>query len=425
MSEKEVDRISVCEMLESGLLKHRDAAARLKVTVRQSKRLLKSYRIKGKEGLISKKRGKASNRSYDEKFKTTVKSVVEDKYNDFGPTLAAEKLKEEEGVCINKETLRKYMIEWGMWKPGRVKRRAIHQQRQRRERFGELVQIDGSHHDWFEGRAAKCCLIVFVDDATSKILAMHFKPTESTQAYFECAKKYLQKYGRPLSFYNDRHGVFKVNKKGSEHKKTQFGRAMGELNIEIIYAHSAEAKGRVERANRTLQDRLIKEMRLKGISDIETANSYVDEYIKKYNKNFGKKAAREEDAHRKDIPEEKVLDVILSERHLRKLSRNLEFSFDGSIYQVAPQGACGLRDTTVSLCRFATGEFKILHNNKFISCRKFKTLGTVAPTANEKDLNEVFDRLHAVDPTCKTRNNRPWKKVPLLRKAGCCLAGAC
>lgn len=408
MSDKEFDRLSVCDLLDKKLIKHKDAADRLQITTRQTKRLLKNYRNDGKKALISKKRGKPSNRRHTDAFEKQIRKLIETDYKGFGPTFAAEKLKEINGITISKESLRKYMIAWGIWRANRGKYCNIHQQRPRRECFGELVQIDGSPHTWFEDRGNKCCLIVFVDDATSNIVSMHFAPTESTQAYFECTKKYIKKYGRPWAFYSDRHGIFRVNKIGAEGKETQFGRAMRELGIKIICAHSPQAKGRVERANRTLQDRLVKDFRLKGISNIDAANKYAEEFMEKYNKKFGKKPMKEIDIHRKNIPSGVVLEAIFSERYLRKMSQNLEFRLEGSTYQVVNQGAHSLRDTQSIVCRFANGELKIWHKNGFVECREFKSNGKNVPIANGKDINDVVDKL-------VIENTERWKDVAFLR----------
>ena len=414
MSDKELCRLKVLEMLNKRLIKHRIAAEQLEVTTRQTKRLLKEYRRIGDRCVISNKRGKPSNRRHDDDFKRNIEVLIRDKYADFGPKFAAEKLEEEHGITISKESLRKYMVEWGMWRASCGKCYNIHQQRPRRECFGELVQIDGSPHAWFEDRGKKCCLIVFIDDATSKILSMHFVPTESTQAYFECTKKYIEKHGIPWAFYSDRHGIFKVNKIGAEGKETQFGRGMRELDIKIIFAHSPQAKGRVERANRTLQDRLVKELRLRNISDIDAANEYVEEFMEKHNKKFGKTPLRDVDVHRKNLPPKMVLEAILCERYYRKLSLNLEFSFECSTYQAITQDMSGLRGAQAPICRFANGELKIWHRNSFIACNKFGSRRENGPIASGKEINSIVDKLLVANASCG-KKIEAWRDVPFLR----------
>ena len=202
--------------------------------------------------------------------------------------------------------------------------------------IGLMTQLDGSPHDWFEGRGPRCTLLVFIDDATSKIVAMLFTPQECTQAYFDAIENYIKRYGRPIAFYSDKHGIFRINTPEATEKSTgdtQLSRALKELDIELICANSPQAKGRVERANKTLQDRLVKEMRLCGISTIEAANAYLPEYIEKHNQRFAKEPACSVDAHRQGLPKDDVLHLIFSSQTTRKLSKNLELSYQNIIYQ--------------------------------------------------------------------------------------------
>ena len=258
MSREEIDRIAVIKQVQEKQIKQKTGAKLLEISPRQLRRLLKSYKEKGMDGIISKKRGKQGNHRHSDATKERIKKIIGESYSDFGPTLASEKLASCHDTLINKETIRQWMIEWSFWQTTRQKKVKIHQSRARRACFGELVQIDGSHHDWFEGRAEKCCLYVFIDDATSRLLGLHFEKTETTIGYFKLARKYIEKFGRPLAFYSDRAGIFRVNKIEAPKVETQWNRAMRELGIETICANSPQAKGRVEKANQTLQDRLIK-----------------------------------------------------------------------------------------------------------------------------------------------------------------------
>ena len=229
-------------------------------------------------------------------------------YADFGPTLASEKLLERHGIHVSKETVRKLMIEAGIWRTRAQRKPKIHQPRLRRPCFGELIQIDGSEHRWFEGRAPSCTLLVFIDDATGQLVGMHFCHAESTFEYMNVTKRYLLEYGKPVAFYSDKHTVFRVNKAGATHDEgiTQFGQALHDLNIESICANSPAAKGRVERANGTLQDRLVKEMRLARISSIADGNAFLQEFRLDYNVRFGRAPASDHDAHRKLIKSARV-----------------------------------------------------------------------------------------------------------------------
>jgi len=315
MSIKELDRLSVVHKIIDKRLTQALGAQQLGLTIRQVKRLVRKYKQYGAESLVSKQRGQVSNNKFSDKKIADIKELVSTHYYDFGPTFAAEKLIEKHGIRVSKETLRQWMVDWGLWKARRQKQAQIHPQRDRRECCGELIQIDGSPHPWFEDRGPKCCLLVAIDDATSRLCSLHFEPTETTAGYFKLMGKYINNYGIPLATYSDKHGIFRINlPTAGEDTETQFGRAARQLGIEVICAHSPQAKGRVERANKTLQDRLVKEMRLLGISDIEAANTYLPTFMEDHNNRFAVDAQSSENAHRKMLPtdEEMNLDFQLS-----------------------------------------------------------------------------------------------------------------
>ena len=324
MSAKELTRLEIMQRIEGQGLKQKEAAAILGLSERHIKRLYRAYREQGASGLISKHRGKGSNNQLDPQKKQRVIDLLYSQYPDFGPTLAREKLVEVHGVSISTESVRQIMIGEGLWKPRKPKRAVVHQLRQRRACFGELVQIDGSPHDWFEERGPKCNLLVFVDDATGKLGELYFTPRESFFSYGEAARRYMARYGKPVAFYSDKHGIFRVNVKNplSGTGLTQFGRAMKELDIEIICANTPQAKGRVERANKTLQDRLVKEMRLRGISSMEQANQFAPEFIADFNRRFAVTPRSVHDAHR-PLSSQENLNVIFSWQEPRIISKNL------------------------------------------------------------------------------------------------------
>ena len=339
MSQRELTRLEVIQRVKRKTLKQRQAAELLSLSVRQVKRLCKAYRSDGAAGLISKRRGQPSNNRLPEKTINQAQQLLRSRYPDFGPTLATEKLAIE-GVSLSVETVRQLLIGEGLWKAKCVRRPVLHQLRERRARLGELVQIDGSPHDWFEGRAAKCTLLVFVDDATSRLMYLQFVEAETTFNYFAGVRSYLSEFGKPLAFYSDKFGVFRVNIPNalSGTGLTQFGRALKELDIELICAHSPQAKGRVERANQTLQDRLTKELRLRDLSSLAAANAYLPEFIAAYNVRFAVAPRSAESAHRslgKGEDPERVL--TLCER--RTLSKNLTLSYNNVIYQIKTRRA--------------------------------------------------------------------------------------
>ena len=276
MSKKEFDRLEVLLGVQSGRLRVADACKLLSLKRRQVFRLLAGLKHGGAASLVSKRRGRPSNNRLPAAYRDLALSLVRDRYADFGPTLAAEKLAAVHGCAISRETLRGWMIAAGLWIDRRHRLPCPHQPRRRRDCCGELVQIDGSEHAWFEDRAEKCTLLAFVDDATSRLMQLRFVASESTFDYFRATRSYLETHGKPVAFYSDKHGIFRVNAKdpAGGDGATQFGRALTELNIDILCANSPQAKGRVERAFGTLQDRLVKELRLAGISTIAAANAH-------------------------------------------------------------------------------------------------------------------------------------------------------
>ena len=271
----------------------------LALSARQVHRLLRAYRRGGGAAIVHKARGRPSNNRIRDDVRDRALGLVRSTYADFGPTLAAEMLAEKHGLEVSRETLRNWMVEAGLWL-SRKQRRHFHQPRLRREALGELVQIDGSEHRWFEDRADPCSLLVFIDDATGRLMQLRFVPSESAFSYFEALRGYLEAHGCPVAFYCDKHSVFRVARKDAKGGQgmTQFGRALAELNIEILCANSSQAKGRVERVNRTLQDRLVKELRLAGIGGIEAGNAFLPGFMARFNARFAVAPARPGDLHR-------------------------------------------------------------------------------------------------------------------------------
>jgi transposase len=329
MSERDLRRIEVLSDVRVGRRTVAAAAAVLAVSERQAYRLLARYEADGGSGLIHKARGRVSNRSRNEGIRKYAVELVKTRYADFGPTLATEVLLDKHQLRIGKETLRRWMMAEGLWL-SRTQRRTFHQPRLRRESYGELIQIDGSDHRWFEQRGEPCTLLVFIDDATSKLMQLRFVPSESTDSYFEALNGYLTEHGCPTAFYSDKHTVFRVNRPDAKGGSgmTQFGRALAELNIEILCANSSQAKGRVERANRTLQDRLVKELRLAGICDMNAGNSFLPQFMEQFNNKFAVPAAKTENLHRRLNVQASRLADILCHREQRHVSHQLSLAYD-------------------------------------------------------------------------------------------------
>ncbi|HCY64413.1 MAG TPA: ISNCY family transposase [Oxalobacteraceae bacterium] len=336
MTTHELDRLQIIQLVLDGNLKPASAAKRLGLTDRQVRRLVQRVRQEGPTGVVSKRVGQPSNNRTPTDLTHLALSIIRDRYADFGPTLACEKLRELHSLQLSKETIRQLMLDAGLWIPRRLRSPTIYQPRNRRHCIGELIQIDGSDHAWFEDRAPACTLLVFIDDATSRLMHLHFTVSESTFSYFEATRRYIEQHGKPQAFYSDQYSVFRVNNKhataGDGH--TQFGRALHELNIESICANSSQAKGRVERANLTLQDRLVKELRLQGISTMAEANTYAPSFIADFNRRFAKPPRNDWDAHR-PLREDEDLELIFTFREKRKVSHVLTLQYDKTIYMLA------------------------------------------------------------------------------------------
>jgi transposase len=333
---KDLDRLKTIQAVIDRDMKPGMAAQRLGMSVRQIERLVIRYRADGPVGLISRHRHRTGNRALKAPVAERIVGILREHYSDFGPTLAAEKLERRHGIAIAKETVRQLQIASGLWIPRKLRPPKVQQPRARRACLGELIQIDGCDHRWFEDRGPACTALVYVDDATSRLMVVRFCGTESTFAYFEATREYLERFGKPLAFYSDKASVFRINNasalKGPGY--TQFGRALYELNIDGICANTPAAKGRVERAHLTLQDRLVKELRLEGISSIEAANKFMPRFIEDYNTRFGKDPREAHDAHRA-VRAVEELDLIFCWRELRKVTKALTLHYERKLYLLA------------------------------------------------------------------------------------------
>jgi hypothetical protein len=382
MSDGELARLEVLRDLDQKRLTTETASQLLRLKRRQVFRLLKAYRIEGPTGLISKRRGRRSNRRKPEVLRRVVLTIIRQWYWDFGPTLAAEKLREDHGIALGRETLRQWMIESGLWRD-RKQRKRIHQPRPRRDCVGELVQVDGSEHWWFEDRGPQCTLLVFVDDATGRLMHLQFVESESTFAYFHAARAYLEAWGKPVAFYSDKHGVFRVNHPGAlgGDGMTQFGRALHALNIDIICANSSPAKGRVERANKTLQDRLVKELRLAGAATLAEGNALLPDFIADYNARFAKAPANNKDLHR-SLRAGDDLDDAFAWKEERTLSQALTLQYDKVMFILEPseqaKAAIGKRVTVVD---YPDGRLAIRYRGVELAYRTFDKIRQVSQAA--------------------------------------------
>ncbi len=334
----ELKRLHVIQKVLERVIKQVEAAEILSLSGRQIRRIVKRIRREGDRGIVHQSRGRPSHRRTPDQVKNKVIRVYRAQYKDFGPTLACEKLLEREGIEISDETLRRWLLEAGDWKKTR-KARGHRQWRERKSHMGEMIQMDGSHHDWFEGRGSRCVLMGYIDDATGKVFA-RFYDYEGTVPAMDSFKRYIKKSGLPMKVYLDKHTTYKSTAKLTIQDEldqveplSQFERALKELGVEVIHAHSPQAKGRIERLFGTFQDRVVKEMRLRGISTLEEANSFLEDYLPLYNRRFSVCPKEGGNFHR-PLGKGLNLDTILCIKTERALRNDFTVAHNKNLYQI-------------------------------------------------------------------------------------------
>jgi hypothetical protein len=345
MSKREIDRFDIISRLLRRELNGTEAGRILHLCTRQIRRLKQAVKKKGAAGLIHGLRGKISNQRMEDEDRKKIAHLLREKYSDFGPTFAAEKLCELHRIDHDPKTIRTIQIEEGLWKPRRGKKKESHRSwRQRRSAFGEMLQFDGSYHDWFEGRGGihEACLLAAIDDATSMVTDAEFAPHEGVFPVFAFWRRYLETQGKPRSIYLDKFSTYKMNGAAAKENpdlKTQFERAMRELQIEPIFANSPQAKGRIERLFDTFQDRLVKELRLADVSTVEEANKFLKEkFIPSFNTKFSVEPASSANLHRElTVKERASLPSIFSRQETRTVQNDFTFAFKNQWYQITEQ----------------------------------------------------------------------------------------
>ena len=370
----ELDRLQVMSQLAERRLTRRRAAALLGLSERQIRRLYRAFRRAGAAGLASRRRGRPSNRRLPDATRDRALALIRERYADFGPTFALQKLTEAHGLTLSVETLRGWMIAAGLWVPRTQRTRRSYPPRPRRACRGELVQIDGSEHAWFEDRGPVCTLLVYVDDATSELMALRFAEVESTFDYFRATRDYLEEHGKPMAFYSDRLSVFHVqarDRAANGSGLSQFGRALRALNIDLLCARSPEAKGRVERANGTLQDRLVKELRLRGLNDPIAAAPFLPVFRADYNRRFAKPPAVAYDAHRPLRPDDDLA-RIFTLQETRRISRQLTVHYKRDLYVLEDAVPTRrLRGATAVVSEAEDGTVTIRVNDRVLPARLY------------------------------------------------------
>ena len=381
MSQKEVARVGVIQRALKECLARSHAAQLLRLSVRQVKRLCRRVNVQGAQGLVSRRRGRAGNRRVATSVREHYLGLVREHFADFGPLLAPEYLKREHGFAWSVETLRGWMIEGGQW---RAKRRRA-----------QRVQIDGSHHDWFEGRSGKCCLIAFIDDATGRVLGGQFFEQQTTQGYLSVRHGLVQRHDAPLALYSDRHGIF-TKHDPEDTKPSQFERALLQLDIEPICAHSPQARGRVERQFQTQQDRMCKAMRPGAIDNIEQANSWLAEHWREHIRRFAVAPHSTQDMHRAWTGTTQALADICSRHRQRQLSAQGACKFEGAVLQLqANQAQAPKARAMVDIAQHADGSLHLSYCGQSLA---FHSFGQNVParssqSADNKTISVQVDKL--------------------------------
>jgi hypothetical protein len=331
---KELDRLQAMTQIAEHRLTRRRAAARLHLSERQVRRLYDAFATHGAPSLASRRRGRPSGRRLAASTRNQALALIRERYADFGPTFAHQKLTEDHALALSVETLRAWMITAGIWVARTQRAPRSYPPRTRRACLGELIQIDGSEHAWFEDRGPRCTLLVYIDDATSRLMELCFADAESTFDYFRATDRYLRRHGKPMAFYSDRHSIFHVQARDRAQSGpglTQFGRALRDLNIDSLCAHSPQAKGRVERANETLQDRLVKELRLRGLHDPVAADPFLPVFMADHNRRFAQPPRVAHDAHRA-LHADEDLAQIFTLQDTRQIGRQLTVHYKRDLY---------------------------------------------------------------------------------------------
>lgn len=410
MSTKEAKRVGIIEQVDKGEITQVKAGGIIGITDRQVRRILERYREEGIKGLIHRSRGHESHNRITGKDR--ILKLCNDKYPDFGPTFACEKLWELNKVRVNRETLRLWLIKEQGEHEWRRKERPHKKWRERKEYFGEMVQMDGSHHDWLEGRGdgSKIVLMGYVDDATGKVYA-RFYEYEGVIPAFDSMYRYIEKNGVPRSVYLDKHSTYKTTRHQSiieqlmdEEALTEFERGMKELGVKVIHANSAQAKGRVENRFKTFQDRLVKEMRLAGIKRIEEANRFLDKYLPKFNKRFAVPARSDTDLHGK-MPSRETLDGILCIKEEKPLRNDSTIRYKKKAYLITNR--ISRRVNAVILEERLNGKIYIRHKDRYLNYKEIEP--KVKVSEDKLKLGKTTIKWRKYNKNSRPAKDHPWR----------------
>ena len=410
MRGRELKRLHVIYKLKEGKINQQEASELLGLCVRQVRRISKRVLKEGDTGIIHKSRGKSSNRLFSEDLKSRATSLYRGKYSDFGPTLANEKMEEIEGIKVSTQTLRNWLTGEGLWQQKR-RHRKHRQWRERKRHFGEMVQMDGSHHDWLEGRGDELVLMAYIDDATNRVFA-RFYEYEGTIPAMDSFKQYVKEYGAPMSLYLDRHTTYKSTAKptiedelNNRAPMSQFERSMEEIGVKVKHALSPQAKGRIERLFGTFQDRLIKEMRLKRIKTKGGANKFLEYYLPLYNERFSFKAAKEGDLHR-EIPQGLDIDKVLCIKTKRSVRNDFTIAHNKKLYQITEH----VNGKEVIVEERTDGSMLITYNGRSLKFKEIDSRPLKDKVTEPRAIQSKTKKVH-IPP-----KDHPWRKYPVVNR---------
>jgi len=418
MSKKELRRIPIIHRVMEKRLTQVKAAEMLDISGRQIRRIIGKIEAGGDQAIVHGNRGKESPFKLPEEQEKKIMSIVEKRYYDFGPTFAAEKLLECEKIKISKEKMRQLMIAHNIDYPRRKNKGRVHQWRERKHCKGEMIQMDGSDHDWLEGRGPRLVFMGYIDDASGEVYG-RFYGYEGTFPAMDSFRRYMAIYGIPFSFYVDRHSAYKTTRQPNldedlkgEFAKTQFARALSELGVKVIFAQSPQAKGRIERAFETLQDRLVKELRLAGISTLEQANTFLDSYLPKYNARFSVKPLRKTNLHR-PVPKHLNLDEIFCIKEYRTIGNGFTFKWRNRSFLIKSPSIT-MKKQRVCVMENFKGEITLKLKNKYLPFVEITQKDIQAMAEDHKATQKLIRkaRIYNTPPP----KDHPWRQWVYSRK---------
>jgi len=413
LSRKELARIKIIHSVIDNRMSQKEAAEKISISSRHLRRLVKKILVGGDAAIAHGNRGRHSNRRYSDEFKDRVINIVRKKYNDFGPTLASEKLEKLDQIKISRETLRNWMIQEAIWIPRRKRKSDNdHSWRKRKDCFGEMVQTDGSVGNWFENRGPRAVMLAYIDDATGMPFA-RFYPAEDSRAAMDSFRKYIEIYGIPKSLYFDRHSIYKTTRQPNldeelkgKSPETQFEKVLNILLVDPIFAYSPQAKGRIERLFGTFKDRLVKEMRLAGVCGIDEGNKFLKTYLPEYAQRFGVKPESPENLHR-EIPVNMDLDWVFAFREKRVVTKDFTIRWRNRFFLLRKQ-SIAIKKQRVTVLENLNNDIRIWFSGRYLDFSEI-TEDVLLTKRKEKKEENLMENI-GPKKKWKPASDHPWRK---------------